>query len=796
MQNKKTRKKIIALAVIWMIYLLFALPYASAHAQAMQARREGLPVGLAAEGRLLAPLPENDSAPAPLAPLPEDDNQPELPPQELSSVPEESDLTSSFPTTLEEGGAPGLSEVLPPSKTTLPEPPSSPAPTPEQDMALPPLLTEESQDDPALPVQTDALETQGRALGPSAMVVYTYDALKQALSQDNGLDTIYLGADIAADATGIVIHPQKTALTISGQAPDSAERYTFTQWGSAAFANTIRLELGSALRQVTLRDMYINGKNYYGVVAVNDALKGVEIIHDNIRYTGPQPIYNRNGSARIIDSTYTLQQAGGVGVQELAEVVDIAFAGNVSVQVGQSGYSVVWLTQRNSTVTLAENAAVSIDAQNYFIFTSADANVPTVSLQSGAKLQVKSQNGFTYANQKVGNVYIGPHATLDIQQHSAQSQAALRVAGTLEAKQGSNITIVRTGTDGVALRFTDAEGRADFQQPERVFLYSSAGVPLRFTGNGSLSVTSSALNLWAASSWAPHDGVDAHPSHIWNKAGGEELTLYAAFNTSTLRSISHNLTQDDPIVSPLDAASFNLEKHQLLAFGHMELALDTVYVQHGVASGTTEPGAAVKVFSAAPGEAENSARTSADGAGKYSLPIDTWGLTAGSTLYAIASYNRLQMRQQSALQGDPGGPQDGRLAFLHVPDEMGFGSLPIPSAQQRIAQREQAFVISVGDNRLYPGAWRLDASLASPLAANGVEAPSLANAIVFADASGQAIALSTDPLTIHRELTGAGGSYDIRWSAQEGILLQIAPGEVYSDLDYQATIQWSLVDAP
>ncbi len=691
-------------------------------------------------------------------------------------------------------------EALLPAQTatpTAPLPIPTPLPTPipsipVEEEALPPLLAEESALPTESPLDETSAEGFGRVLSQSAIIVYHYDELKRALSEDNGFDTIYFGADIAANAGGIVIHPNKESVIINGQSPDSGTEHRFTQWNSTAFANTIRVEVGSRTQQVTLRNLDITGQNYYGIVAVSDSVKGVEIVQQNVRYAGPQPIYNRNGSARISDSSYTLQAAGAISTQELAEVTHIEFGGRVTVDVGNSGYSVVWLTHHDSTLTIADHATLTVDTQNYFIFTSADANVPTVRVGSGAQLRVKSRNGFTYSLQKIGRFYVGENATIVIEQNTTLSTAALRIASLFQADPGSDITIVRTGTAGIALRLTDAGGRAEFTQPERVFLYSSAGVPLRGTGNGTLSISTSAINLWQASLWNAHDGVDMAPSHIWNKANNETLALTAALSSVGTSSVSHNLSADDPIVSALDAQNFNLEKNQLLAFGRMGLRIDPM-TQNNAITGETEPGAELNVsFASSDGQSQN-VRTTADGTGRYSVSLGEMGLSESGVVTVIAGSNRLQMRQR-IVQGETGGNEDGRLAFLAVPDEMTFGVVPIPSEQRLVPKREQMFTISVGDNRLSPTAWRLDASIEQPLAAESNTG--LLNAVVFADSQGSTIPLSQDPLTVYRELNGANRNYDIQWGENEGILLKIAPGDVYSDLDYQTTIHWSLVDAP
>ena len=117
-------------------------------------------------------------------------------------------------------------------------------------------------------------------------------------------------------------------------------------------------------------------------------------------------------------------------------------------------------------------------------------------------------------------------------------------------------------------------------------------MPLRFTGAGTLSVRTSALNLWQSTGWPVSGGTDDLPDHIWNKSDGETLVMTAAYDT-TIKNLTSNLTGDDPVVSALDTQNFNLEKNQLVALGSMTLDIDTPDSQSLALSGHTSSGAAL-----------------------------------------------------------------------------------------------------------------------------------------------------------------------------------------------------------
>ncbi len=208
--------------------------------------------------------------------------------------------------------------------------------------------------------------TFGRILNETTIEVYTYDELKQALSGDNGYTTIYLGDNITADGTGIDIHPNKTDVIIDG-APPEGGRYRFTQYVSANDSTSIRVR-SAGIQSVTLRNLDIHGANYYGVVWVPDSISGIVIIHENVDYTGPQPVYNRSGTTRLADSTYTLRPVSGMS-GEIAETMHAEFSGTIHISAAGTNHPVLQLTSSVSTLTVLDGAEVTVNTDYGFLGT-------------------------------------------------------------------------------------------------------------------------------------------------------------------------------------------------------------------------------------------------------------------------------------------------------------------------------------------------------------------------------------------------------------------------------------------
>ena len=641
---------------------------------------------------------------------------------------------------------------------------------------------EEAEEEEADAEQAEGVESYGLVLDENSIVVETYSELKKALGEDNGFTTIYLGANISAEnASGVPIHPGKTVVVIDGTPPGGG-RYTFTQYAGSVTGNTFLVNnAGAATTDIVLRNMDVVGRNLYGLVWVLDSLRNVTITLEDVAYTGPQALNHRFGTVRLIGGSYT-----GT-TEEIAEALHVELGGTLSIQgPSTAGISVFWMTggAAASTITVLENANVTVDANNYFVYGSLAA----ATLQTGASFNLTSRRfGFTYAADSVGNFTMAEGSQLYIDLNTTESYAALRVSKRFEMAPGSSATLVRTGTDGIPLRLTAAGAQAVFNQPKSVFFYSSASVPMRFTGAGSLSITTSALNVWNSASWPVTGGMDTLPSHIWNKADNGLLTVSGSYTEAANNNLSHNLTAGDPIQTALNASNFNLNANQLLAFGSHSLTIDPLSDKSTVITGGTVSGATLLASH------QNGNLTGvADFAGSYSLPLDA-KLPVGSDVAVVSRVNNLYVRQKTGVL-DAGGR---RLQLAAVPETISFGTLAVPGAESLIAPTQEGLRIVVEDSRLNPSPWRLEASLSGPLMAQvGQSQYALPGAIVFSTSATDPLVLNEVPRPIHYQGEAKGGETVLEWGGGEGILLNLVPGEVYSGTEYSATIHWSLVDAP
>ena len=96
----------------------------------------------------------------------------------------------------------------------------------------------------------------------NTVVVTNSDELKQAVSEDNGYDYIYLGSDIIA-TSGFIINSNKVKVTIDGTYNNV--KYTYTN--NLSLEATV-IKASTTNKRIILKNMNIVSSHGYGVVYV------------------------------------------------------------------------------------------------------------------------------------------------------------------------------------------------------------------------------------------------------------------------------------------------------------------------------------------------------------------------------------------------------------------------------------------------------------------------------------------------------------------------------------------------
>lgn len=627
--------------------------------------------------------------------------------------------------------------------------------------------------------ETDEFLRSTTVLGDDSIIVYSFEELNEALSNSNDYTTVYLGADIQMKSTGILISSTKAEVTIDGQPPGTTEKHVLSDYTSLSAASTINIR-NNGFQHLTARNLILTGLNYYGPFTVYTNVSNAVITYENVQYTGPQLAFNRGGSVEIKDSDINIIAVSTTGGQEVAEANKVSLAGQVNIKHANAN-SVFWLAGSNTGLTVEADANVVVNGDIYFIY--ADSSAPIMTVEEGASLELYFKQVLTYGAHQLTSLSLQKNARFIYQQSSSIDYASVRIQSFLSVEKGAILEMQRSQGSKALIEMTASNATVNFDQPQRVKLANAQYAPIYFSGIGKLAIESNSINLWR--SYQLSDQMSNMPDFIWNKNNTETLTLSSSFLATTPSSLVTNLQGGDPITDPLDATNFNLSSARVLLLGQYSLS--------GEAStqnvhGSTEADAAL--------QATYEGKTwtgSASSDGSYMISFTDPFPPVESNVTVISHQNGLKARQFVAVADD----SDAVLKFLNVPDELMFASTSIPPVTTIVARIDPDWTISVWDGRGAGSTWRLDVSIETPLQAYPQGTlRTLADALVFVDASSAVHPLSDIALAVHHGTTSSASQTDLSWPNDQGFLVQLKPGMGAPGETFQTQMMWQLIDAP
>ncbi|WP_350300161.1 toxin Cry1Ac domain D-VI-related protein [Peribacillus frigoritolerans] len=381
--------------------------------------------------------------------------------------------------------------------------------------------------------RTQTTETQSSGKAASKMmineaVVNNFQELKVALEADNGITTIHLGQNI--DISGAIkIHPAKTEIVIDGN------NHTITETGATGSTGGIYANGNSnLLSSVHVKDAHINGKNYYGFVTIHDGTKNVEQIFENVNYSGPQLIFNRNGKAifKGVNDIYINDNTvpGSSATHELAETGSVEFEG-VTYISHNSSHALIWSVAKEPQFKIAPNAKVKIhtNKSGYGIF-SATGGDADFSVGANAKVEIDGQKGVTQSG-KLKSFNVDAGADVQMNRTGTDSYPMVSLYGPANINDQAKLHI--TTEEGHALEVENKVSTIDFNNPESVVLSSMKKQALNnLSSSLTMSMDTGMVKLWTSATGDPAN------SYV-GKSGGN-LTWKAMYRYNIAQSISGN----------------------------------------------------------------------------------------------------------------------------------------------------------------------------------------------------------------------------------------------------------------
>lgn len=673
-----------------------------------------------------------------------------------------------------------------------------------------PVIQESTSTAPPEPLlQQEAISTM--ALDSNEREVGTFIGLKSLLQSapPAGVDTIYLRSDIQIALLGITVNSGWTNLTIIGHPKDdSSTFYTIhdSNLGTTLQGNNILLRYANT--NVTVRDAYIDGRNYYGTftVANNSATSSVTITFDNVYYEGPQPTYNRYGVTRYLDSTLIVKTIIGAPAQEIGEVNRVEIGGTTRLEKQAGGDSMLWFPNNNSSVRylkILDNSNVTVvntsSSTNDFLYIDGTPSIP-VTIGENASLSVTMRDGFSRDAQRIDSLTLEEGATLKVNQTGdpgdyptiyINSSLTVGPGATLDVQRGANAR-----SNGL-IRFYDADGSIVMDNPRRVQLYNPNGRLVTWrTGSGTIVGMVDSINAWSSAPTGYTDSIDNMPTDIWNRNSGAVMKLSVTANTSTMTSLS--LTKPDdtaiddfPVSEPFNTTTFNTYTACMLVMGSYSLSTDDIHVSDTHVTGQADADASLKITYDNPGAQVLAGF--ADSTGSFQIAVPDAPLPVGATVMTLSHHDYLKARYATTVLEDPG----GILQFGDVPEEMPFATVTLSTDPQTVLRQNANWGLSVDDTRGSGQTWQIHASIDHPLTATvGEHTYTLPDALVYVDSIGTTHALGSTPTLITEGVTGSTPETIVSWAANRGILVQVDIADVRVGIPYSTTIEWTLSDVP
>lgn len=664
-------------------------------------------------------------------------------------------------------------------------------------------------------------------------VVTSYAELKDALATDNGITTVYFGADITMTA-GITVHSSKTNVVVSGLNPldpDQTTPYTLTDYSSALQTYTIFIN-SSGIKSLLVSDLNIVGKNYYGTFSAYDTsvTNDLVITYQRVNYSGPQIIYHRRGLSHIIDCSVSINGAnGGSESSEFAEAKHIKFEGKNTIGFQSVTWAVFWHTNttssdhgtfevvdnsslsvtannRNSTsaaygayaalggyvdITIGENAEFTIETSGSMngLSSGSAAHFTSMTVRKGGAFNLTTTKAATTAVMQVnGDLSIADDASFIINGYGGSGYNLLQQnTGDIIVSEGASFHLATGGTYSALLLLNDRSFICN--DPASVLLYNTNGRTIQaITTAGSLHIEAEQVNYWTS---AGTGGLDDPPLYQWKKADGSNFIIdgtIAIGASGNFSSISSNFTDGDSPGSAPNAGTFSVVSARVLAFGRLELIIYAIDEESAAISGITAPGAAVRASYTEAGTDYVLPDTVADNDGFYSIPLESF--PSQDTMVIVQS----SFQYLSVISSTFVSPVE--KLELSVPEYLSFNAMGISSGAQMARRADADWKITVSDTRGEGNGWRLYVKAPVPLTLAADDGFILNNALVFVDDTEAITPLhTTEKLLVYQHTPSTDNDITIiQWASDQGVLAHIPQRAVSGG--YRGNLEWILADTP
>ena len=610
----------------------------------------------------------------------------------------------------------------------------------------------------------------------NTVVVTSSDELKQAVSEDNGYDYIYLGSDIIA-TSGFIINSNKIKVTIDGTYNNV--KYTYTN--NLSLEATV-IKASTTNKRIILKNMNIVSSHGYGVVYVpsHPNYSNVVVEYNNINFSGIELSQNYYGTTKIIDSLIDAKDTNNVSTQRVCDSNRIIIGGNTTITSSSSTNTVFFFNDViPSYIKIVPNSNVSITTNKELMN---GTNRLDLIVGHGSEFLLTTGNGFAITTTHgARNVLIEEMANFTFIEKSHQRVPMWNVFGDFIVKEGASISVINTymttPSDNYNIYFKGTNQKFILDNPKYVNIYTKNANVVYTNNPVDFTFSFSRINMWIyALDYTSACGLDDTPALYWYKET-TPAKITGVFNKDSTTVTSHNFT-DTELSSISDINSFSFQGKKILTIGILKINVHPITDSTNVISGHTIPYANVKI------EYDNKSLTaSADENGLFEANVDS--AIAENTRVKITSCLNSCFTERKVTT-----PFMGELTLLKATENIPF-SMKMSSTNPIILPKKNETVVTVVDSRVNSTNWKLYLNYTNPMIESTGKV--LIDSLLFKKFNNEEIFLKTTKKLIYESNDNGGvvNVSNITFSTDKGLFLRPSK-DLLEDEDYSTIIVWSV----
>ena len=610
----------------------------------------------------------------------------------------------------------------------------------------------------------------------NTVVVTNNDELKQAVSEDNNYDYIYLGSDITA-TDGFVINNNKSKVIIDGTYNNT--KYTYTN--NLSSEETV-IKASTANKKIILKNMNIVSSHGYGVIYVpsHPNYSNVVVEYNNINFSGIELSQNYYGTTKIIDSILEVKDTNNVSAQRACNSNSIIIGGNTTITSDSNTNTIFFFNDViPSYIKIVPNSKVNITTNRELMN---GTNRLDLIVGHGAEFLLTTGNGFAITTTHgARNVLIEEMANFTFIEKSHQRVPMWNVFGDFMVKEGASISVINTymttPSDNYNIYFKGTNQNFILDNPKYVNIYTKNANVVYTNNPVNFVFNFSRINMWIyALDYTSACGLDDIPAFYWYKEN-TPAKITGVLNKDSTVIISHNFTETE-LSSLTDINSFTLQNIKILTIGMLKINVHPIINSTDVIAGHTVPHANIKI------EYDNKSLT---------VVSDENGLFEANINSTISDNTRVKITaclNSCFTERKVTTPFMGELTLLKVTENIPFSIIP-SSTNPIILPKKNRTVVTVVDSRLNSTNWKLYIKYINPMMENTGKV--LIDSLLFKKFNNEEILLKTNKKLIY-ESNDNGGNVsisNITFSTDKGLFLRPSK-DLLENEDYSTLIIWSI----